>query len=145
MSTKVCIQCGLEKPRTEFHKATKRLDSRYHNVPEEKHGEVYGDTHNSRCKECRKEFRKKHDTPEKRRNQVIKRMYGITEHEYNDMVKLQQGRCAICKQECDKLFIDHNHTTGKVRGLLCLNCNTGIGMFKDNISYMKSAIDYVGI
>ena len=72
------------------------------------------------------------------------RNYGITLREYNNMLVKQNGVCAICEQSCTKeLAVDHDHCTGKVRGLLCKNCNLGLGHFLDNTSYLNSAIKYL--
>lgn len=73
---------------------------------------------------------------------------GITEYEYLSMWEKQEGKCAICgiqEHRCikGKLFIDHCHTTGKVRGLLCSSCNSGIGFLKDNIGTLLKAIEYL--
>jgi hypothetical protein len=72
----------------------------------------------------------------------------ITESEYLNMWSKQEGKCAICgipEHRCSKgkLFIDHNHVTNKVRGLLCSNCNSGIGFLKDNIGTLLKAIEYL--
>lgn len=87
------------------------------------------------------------DNPErraeqKRRNQV--RAYGITPEQYTAMAEAQSGRCAICSIKPNReLDIDHCHKTGKVRGLLCSNCNKAIGSFKDNTDILMSAIRYL--
>ena len=77
----------------------------------------------------------------------LKRQYNLTIEEYNIKLKEQAHKCAICGiDEVDlikKLHIDHNHITGKVRELLCLNCNTGLGQFKDNIELLSKAIGYL--
>jgi len=74
--------------------------------------------------------------------------YGITMADYNQMYINQQGRCAICNTHQiylkKALAIDHDHNTGKVRGLLCSNCNLGIGNLKDSIKSLKNAIKYLG-
>lgn len=71
------------------------------------------------------------------------RTYGITEEDFNDMWDAQGGRCAICGSS-DPANIDHCHTTGDVRGLLCHKCNFGIGQFNDNPDLLRAAIDYLG-
>lgn len=74
------------------------------------------------------------------------RKYGITPEIYNELLQKQDKVCAICKQTCTykpRLSIDHSHETGKVRGLLCGNCNTGIGKFKDSKELMLNAIKYL--
>jgi hypothetical protein len=74
-------------------------------------------------------------------------LYGLTDAEYNAMFEAQEGRCLICgtrPSELKKpLFIDHNHGTGKVRGLLCNACNRGIGMLQDDIYLVAKALEYL--
>lgn len=74
--------------------------------------------------------------------------YGLTLEQHIEMWLAQDGKCLICYvDEFDlgkrRLHIDHNHTTGFVRGLLCSNCNTAIGMFEDDIYRMEKAIQYL--
>ncbi len=76
----------------------------------------------------------------------LKNTYGITEVEHENMLELQQYLCAICKKELyprRDTHIDHCHTTGKVRGILCSKCNTGLGMFNDSIETLLNATDYL--
>lgn len=82
--------------------------------------------------------------PDKRRE----RRHGITKEDYNCMIDKQDNRCAICAkrfggEKHNKPHVDHNHTTGKVRGLLCFSCNTGIGQFKDNPAQVLRALNYL--
>jgi hypothetical protein len=65
--------------------------------------------------------------------------------ELYEAVEIAQGRvCAVCKKKTNKrLSGDHNHTTGKPRGLLCNNCNTGLGMFEDNPHLLEEAAAYL--
>ena len=71
--------------------------------------------------------------------------YRMPKDGYLDLVKKQKGLCKICKSDGGgrSLHVDHCHTTGKVRGLLCSNCNTGLGLFKDNVDLLKKAIKYL--
>ena len=74
------------------------------------------------------------------------RKYGLKPGEYDHMLEQQGGGCAICKQPCARerrLSVDHCHSTGRVRGLLCQNCNAAIGMFKDDTALLFRAIDYL--
>ena len=57
----------------------------------------------------------------------IEKVYGIPKEQYEQFVKEQNGRCAICNKESSKLAVDHSHTNGQVRGLLCTPCNTSLG------------------
>ena len=69
---------------------------------------------------------------------------GITIQEVKTMRQKQRGKCAICNIKFTKEpHADHNHKTGKLRGLLCRNCNCGIGMFKDNPKLLKRASVYL--
>lgn len=76
-------------------------------------------------------------------NGHLRRKYGITLEQYKEMVMKQDSKCSICNQCVDKLTVDHDHSNGKVRGLLCNACNVGLGNFRDNTSYLRKAIDYL--
>lgn len=71
----------------------------------------------------------------------------LSEEDYEEIYYRQKGSCAICKKrawEFDKrLAVDHDHNTGHIRGLLCTNCNVGLGHFKDNQAYLNAAIEYL--
>jgi len=73
--------------------------------------------------------------------------YNLTEKEYNYLFSLQKGGCKICKKHQSKLkkklSVDHCHKTGRIRGLLCSNCNLALGLFKDNEEVIKQAIIYL--
>lgn len=88
---------------------------------------------NDICKSCEK-FRK------------IMLIYKIDESFFNAMLNFQGNKCDICKISFENLkdiHIDHNHDNNKIRGLLCGNCNTGIGLLKENIEIMQKAINYI--
>lgn len=75
----------------------------------------------------------------------VENLYKITSHEYLRILERQNGTCAICFQNDGKrrLAVDHCHKTGKVRGLLCVKCNTALGKFGDNITLLQRAIYYL--
>ena len=78
----------------------------------------------------------------------MKRAYGLDFKDYERMLEEQNGVCAICSSpppnnRKTRLAIDHCHKTGKVRGLLCDKCNRSIGLLKDDVSVLKSAIKYL--
>jgi len=74
----------------------------------------------------------------------LMRNFGITKAEYDAMVKSQKGRCAICGDPPKtNLAVDHDHTTGKIRGLLCTNCNLGMGHFRDDVDRLRIAVRYL--
>ena len=68
--------------------------------------------------------------------------YGLSEEDYQDLFEKQDGKCAICS-EPGKLGVDHNHTTGQIRGLLCRQCNTAIGSLKESQDLLDSAKGYL--
>lgn len=84
--------------------------------------------------------------PRKQREYLLKRKYGIDHSKFDDMLAEQDGKCAICLTEDPagvNWHVDHCHSTGKVRGLLCCSCNQSLGMLKENVSIMESMIKYV--
>ncbi len=76
---------------------------------------------------------------------ALRRNYGITPEQYNTMLKMQHGVCAICHERPSKfaLAVDHDHKTGKLRKLLCSRCNTGLGMFRDDPRLIAQALIYL--
>lgn len=77
------------------------------------------------------------------RKTFLKRRYGLTQEQYQQMVVDQDGCCAICNVADDNLFVDHHHETNIVRKLLCNPCNLGIGCFYDNPELLKKAAAYL--
>lgn len=113
-----------------------------------------------RCRPCVREvnaeWRAKNPTymaahARERRKKTPKRFehlmnrYGITYETYLSMLEEQGGVCAVCSAPPGRrvLCVDHNHETGRVRGLLCSNCNAGIGMLGDDPDRLESAITYL--
>ena len=105
------------------------------------------------CKKCRSNCtnswkRKEKDVMAKaRRKSHLKIKYNLSVEDYNKMFLQQDGCCAICNKHQSllnkKLFVDHCHKTEKVRKLLCYSCNTLLGMAKDNIDILNTAIQYL--
>lgn len=141
---KNCSKCGIEKPLECFPKVGSKTDRRR---PE--------------CKECRKEITKaKREAdptwPERQRASILRYKFGLTTEQYDTMLAMQGGACAICKRpepgEGKKFFsVDHDHdcckgqrTCGKcVRGLLCSWCNVGISYMQDNPTRLRAAAEYL--
>lgn len=134
---KKCRECNLEKEEQLFGQYKNRNKIYYRNI----------------CKVCRS----KEESIKYKNNLVVsermkatsrktalRNLYGITETNFDEMYINQNGCCAICKKQTKKkLNIDHCHKTKKVRGLLCWNCNMGIGYFKDDINLLNNAIKYL--
>jgi hypothetical protein len=108
-----CITCLLAKSTTEF--LVRRSHSRRY--------------HDSRCHDCRK-------------LSYIARNHGLTLNQYIALLREEDGRCAVCRQET-ALHLDHCHTSGKLRGLLCVRCKTALGNFRGNPELIKAAWMYV--
>jgi hypothetical protein len=91
---------------------------------------------NGYCKACCSEWK---------REQNFKVRYKISIEEYEQMLVFQDKKCQICEEllEPKKTVVDHCHTSGNVRGLLCYNCNNAIGFLKENIRAALKLIDYI--
>ena len=88
----------------------------------------------------------KQENPDKAwHNRYIAQTYKVTKEQYDALLASQGGFCAICGGPPDRLFycIDHSHKTGKIRGLLCHKCNSGIGMFQECLANIKKAVEYI--
>jgi endogenous inhibitor of DNA gyrase (YacG/DUF329 family) len=84
--------------------------------------------------------------PDRNHAKKLKHLYKMTIEQYKSMESDQNGVCKICKRVCPsgrKLSVDHCHISGKIRGLLCMKCNKGLGSFEDNMENMKIAIQYL--
>lgn len=124
---KVCLECGQAKPLGEFPRNQSARDG-----------------HGSRCKPCHN----------KRNRERIKRLYGNTRHyhlkqrygigadEVEAMSQQQGGLCACCKTR-PATQVDHDHKSGKVRGIVCLQCNAAMGALKDDVRLVWEAIHYL--
>lgn len=124
----LCSQCYHKKLKQDPNYRAKRLvyEKRYKEANKEK------------VKAWAKARSKKHESKR------MFRKYGIDYDQYCHLVIIQGGVCAICKRDNGKhkLLIDHCHKTGKVRGLLCKKCNTGIGLLGDCAALISRAVEY---
>lgn len=123
METKVCNLCSEEKDIEDFYSRA-RDDGSSYVVPWCKPCHLY------KCREADR-----------------KRLYNMNPGEWSDLFRKQNGRCAICKTHQSELnytlCVDHNHTTGVVRGLLCKKCNQALGMFNDDYENLANALAYL--
>ena len=83
----------------------------------------------SRCKSCRNQI-------------IVEKRFGLEKGQLKKMKKLVDHKCEICNNKLP-LAVDHCHKNGHIRGLLCVNCNNGLGRFKDNVQYLRNAIKYL--
>ena len=138
---KRCATCTETKPVAEFHPVSRNSTLEYR----------------SYCKPCARSKRRAayekaggKDVPYA---QVLKREYGLTLEQYNDMLKRQAHRCAVCRRpetvtikktgEVRRLAVDHDHVTGTVRGLLCHRCNILVWAMEDNHTTLSAIEKYV--
>ena len=131
--TKHCKGCNTTKPIDEFYLRNKTSMVRH-----------------STCKECDRKRVKENHNPAVYRNAELQRRYGITQQDYDRMITEQNYQCAICKttdpggrHNSNYFVVDHCHTTGKVRKLLCHHCNTALGLVGDNTHILQSMIEYL--
>lgn len=143
MEMRVCRVCGVEK----------ELSAEYFN----KRVQNNKVTFRTECTKCRSAYNLElyHKNSRQKENHRkcswrhnLKKKYNLTEHEYFALCDSQNYSCAICHTHIDKLrhiqlYVDHSHTTNKVRGLLCGSCNTALGMINDSIPLLKNAIKYL--
>jgi hypothetical protein len=110
-----CRHCKLELPLDRFHN-DRRTPNRVYPI----------------CKSCRSKYR---------------RLIGISESKYKEILESQNNECAICCTNAEEfktaLNVDHDYSNDKVRGLLCTNCNMGLGQFKDSLSNLHRAMMYL--
>ena len=143
----ICVKCVAEKRGMDKGRVcTKCLKYKeYKHFHKRKSCKVTG--RNSQCKSCVNLTRRSSFNYNNNMMTVSLKKYGIKIDDYDKMYENQGGKCAICetrdfgsrKRPC----IDHCHESGEVRGLLCSRCNTAIGMFDDNTTTIKRAIDYL--
>lgn len=133
MNTKSCAACQLVKPVSEFT-WTKRA-----------HRDGRKDCYHPYCNPCRVQKHKDWvaANPERHRQHQLRRRlknYGISVEQYDAWMA---AGCAICHTTERRLVIDHCHQKGQARGVLCAECNAGLGMFNDNVERMIAAITYL--
>lgn len=154
---KKCTKCYIEKLLDEFAKDKYSVDGltyqckQCRNIRTNEYYTKYPEKRkqlNDRQKENRKKFYNSERGIESSRKAHLKRMYGISLEEYNELSERQNHKCAICNEKeiyyrNKVLCVDHCHTTGKIRGLLCNTCNRVLGMFKENKEILLNAIKYL--
>ena len=137
--SKRCRTCQSEKPLDHFYKRSDTGKYRSDCI------DCYSSKASNRWKSDA-EFRTKGNS--RSRVHALRTKYGIDEFIYQEMFDKQDGKCAICGTtdpgpRRTKFAVDHCHSTGKVRGLLCTDCNTSLGKFNDEIERLKAAIAYL--
>ena len=124
---KLCPQCGQTLPLTDFHRTRRRAEGLAR--------------HCRRCAAERSEAGRRAGGIKGRR-QHPRRRSGVRLVEFDELIAAQDGRCAICDAP-DPEHLDHDHRTGWVRGILCFNCNGGLGQFRDSPELLAQAVSYL--
>lgn len=142
MAMKKCNRCKMTKPLTEFHKHNQLKDGYRGTCKVCRRAELAGDP---RHKQRQKEWYQKNKS--KKRNDLLIKLYGIGTEEYEKILAEQNGSCKICWAEPTgkSLAVDHCHSTGRVRGLLCSRCNQALGLFNDDCDRLQRAIKYLEV
>jgi hypothetical protein len=155
---KICIKCGVPKELSEFRvdRGYVRSECRecaalirrewYAKNPEPCKAAARKWSKNNPEKRNESKRQRYHNNKQKHKNYVLKRSYGIPLSEFNRLVELQNGCCAICggpPRSKPSFCVDHDHVTGKVRGLLCSPCNSALGFLNDDFSLTIRAADYL--
>lgn len=158
---KRCKKCGEIKSIDDFYRATGMRDghrseckachkikqqawyraNRAHAIAEVKRWQQENKDH---LHAYRREYRQRRKVEE--RDAYLRRTFGITQADYDDLLVRQGGGCAICSKPPGKisLHVDHDHETGEIRGLLCVGCNNALGHLHDDPGLLVRAISYVG-
>ena len=131
---KPCIKCGSEERNTRGDcAACSRAGSK-----------AWYEQHKAKAAAYKRDWLAQH--PEQAQLfdlRVRVKKYGLTVEQYREMFARQEGRCCICRQPLGRIDIDHDHATGRVRGLLCHACNIGLGAFQDDPRILQRAIEYL--
>lgn len=137
---KTCNICNQQKPLTEFYKTVRN-------------GNPYG--YHGKCKSCYIKKQQKNYDPVKKRDENLKRLYDIGLDDYNILLEKQNNCCAICQTTesggrksgrggaVEVFYVDHDHKTGNVRGLLCNICNRTMGYVGENSNVLEEMIKYL--
>ncbi len=142
---KECSKCEKTKPVEDFffQNGKPRAFCKICNTDV---GREWKENNKERNSLAKKKWRE--NNPAHHRSHMYKQKYGITIEDYDKLYCEQNGVCDICgeKERVRKtkhLSVDHNHETGKVRGLLCFNCNNALGCMQDSVENLQKAIDYL--
>jgi hypothetical protein len=160
---KRCNVCGELKPLEDFYKAAGMRDghrndckscnlaaraAKYADNPAPYIARVkkWQQENAERLNAYHREYRKRPERKARERETYLLRKYGIKVEDYDRRLEEQGGVCAICKEarpEERTLHVDHDHVTGKIRGLLCFRCNNAIGDLRDDIELVFRMLDYL--
>ncbi len=146
---KQCSKCKGIKPKVDFSKFKHGKDGlkSWCKCCCKKANLIWQRENKEKCREANKRSHKKNYCPDKNRELKLLSRYNISLEQYKVQEKYQDYKCIICGasegRAGKRLQVDHCHTTGEIRGLLCDNCNGGLGQFKDSTKRLNNAIKYL--
>lgn len=173
MRTKTCKKCSIDRPASEFWASSKSPDGLQYWCKEchRSHQRQWNEKNQDKIREYRKKhrvirreryatdedyrerillqvkrFRESLPQEERRRRDrsgMLRAKYGLESDQVEEMWNEQGRKCSICKREAAVPDVDHDHVTGRIRGLLCGKCNRALGHFGDNIDGLMSAVRYL--
>lgn len=146
MDTKICSRCKTEHPLSFFHKDAQRKSGLTAHCKDcvRIEGQQWRANNKAKCNETSRRW--KAANRDRDRRNIVKRLYGITAQDLAALVSSQNNKCAGCLIEFSGSVtpcIDHNHSTGAVRGLLCRKCNTSAGQTGDNPETLERLAAYL--
>ncbi len=149
----VCKSCREEKPRESFYKDPRHSTGLHQRCSECEKSEALARYHANPVHHQKKTQAWRKANPERvagsQRKLALKR-YGLSEGDFDRLLRAQSFVCAICGTDQPggirkRFHVDHNHATGKVRGLLCGKCNLGLGLFNDSLDLLEKAAAYIAL
>lgn len=172
VSRQICSQCGNEfinrHPQKRCSRACTGISQRKHISPSDR-SRAYRLRNSELVQEAQRAYRAKNreilnerrrlyvakntdkinaysnrqDVRERRMAGWRRRQYGVSDEKFELMIQMQDGLCAICKQRMVPPHVDHDHITGRVRGLLCGKCNKALGLLGDDVQMLQASINYL--
>lgn len=146
-ANKPCFRCGVapREYRSYCRTCKREIEREYAARTRERRREVKRQWRQDNLDKAREQGRERwaRRSPEEKRDISLRSKHGITLEEFNLMIEKQDGVCPVCLLP-DPTFVDHNHKTGRVRGVLHPNCNTGIGLLGDSPENLLRAANYLG-
>lgn len=137
MKTRICSKCERKLPLTSVYFYVNSCEKSGFGYP---------------CKECKNAYSKNHRrsprSKKARRKENLRCKFNLTLKQYDQMFEQQNGKCAICNQidiSGKRLSVDHDHRTGEIRGLLCMNCNLLLGRVESTPELFSKMMKYLGV
>lgn len=153
MNQRLCQNCNLIQDLTEFSKSSRhkdglqrkcrtcnKIDCKKFQRNNPDYGKNYRATHPENVIKANRKFKQKNP------DYMLRYNYGISQEDYDRLYNKQNGACAICRGICStgqKLSVDHDHSTKKVRGLLCKRCNRVLGFMEESQDLFKASMEYL--